>query len=213
MKTIGQIFKGKREQRKITLAEVEKATKIRQKFLEALEKGEYDKLPQAAFTRGFVKNYAEFLGLPTWEILALYRREYDEGKDKKLLPEGVVESGTELTLITPTRLTVFFLALLFLAFFAYLFSGYQQLAGAPLLVVTKPLENSEVNSKEIVVAGKTDQEVVVKINEQMVNVQNGSFNQAIVLSEGLNTITISAIGKRGKTTTVERHIRLLDSNR
>ncbi len=210
MKTIGQIFREKREEKKLTWEEVEKAIKIRKKFLAALEKGEYDKLPQATFTRGFVKNYSEFLGLSANEMLALYRREYDERKVESLLPEGVTKPfEEELVLITPKRLTIFFVFLLLAGFFFYLFSEYRQLAGAPMLMVVSPQENTTTSQKEISVVGKTDPDATIKINNEQVTFKNGSFIQTISLSEGLNTITILATGKRGKSVTIDRHVRLV----
>ena len=73
-----------------TLEEVSKATKIRVSFLECIEKGEYKKLPSGTYAHGFVKNYAKFLGLPENELLALFKREYDEEKFLKVLPEGLL---------------------------------------------------------------------------------------------------------------------------
>ncbi len=116
MKTIGEIFKQKRLHGNITIADVEKATKIRKTYIEALEGGNYDKLPPAAFTRGFVKNYSEFLGLPASEILALYRREFDEQNDKRLLPKSVSEPiYNGIFSLTPKRIT-------YLSVFLLLFS-------------------------------------------------------------------------------------------
>lgn len=212
MKTIGDIFKEKRNEKKLSLEEVERATKIRHKFLTALENGEYDKLPQATFTRGFVKNYSEFLNLSTNEMLALYRREYDETQDKKLLPKGLSETmDNEIVFVTPKRLTIFFIALLFLGFFIYLFNEYNQLAGAPMLMVTSPTENSVVTNKELEVTGKADADVTLKINNQTVSLRDSAFDQTVILTDGLNTITVTATGKRGKTTTIERHVRLLQN--
>ncbi len=210
MKTIGGIFKKKREEKKLDLVQVERATKIRVKYLQALENGDYDKLPQSTFTRGFVKNYSEFLGLPVAEMLALYRREYDETEEKKLLPQGVSETSDQvIALVSPRKVTILLVIFLFLGFFAYLFGQYQQLAGSPSLEIFTPSENSVVSKKDLEVKGKTDPDNTLKINDQTVTLQNGTFDQFVVLTEGLNTITIETIGKRGKTTTIERHVRVL----
>lgn len=210
MKTIGQIFKSKREEKKLDLTQAERATKIRLKYLEALENGDYKKLPQSAFTRGFIKNYSEFLGLPVSEMLALYRREYDKREEKKLLPESVVKE--DLVFITPKRLTIIFIILLFFGFFGYLFWEYQSLAGAPALMVISPSDNSIVSSRSIDVTGRTDPDALVKINDQTVGLQNGIFDQNLELTGGLNTITVTATSKRGKTATVVRHVQLNEIN-
>ena len=63
MKRVGQILKEERLRRKLTLDDIEKYTKIRRKVLEALEEGDYSKLPAETFVKGFIKNYGEFLNL------------------------------------------------------------------------------------------------------------------------------------------------------
>lgn len=68
--TLGQRLRKAREAKRISLAAVEEATRIRRQYLEALEADQYDALPGAVFLRGFVRNYALFLGLDPEEVLA-----------------------------------------------------------------------------------------------------------------------------------------------
>ena len=63
MGQIGEKLKNAREQKNLTLREAEKETKIRISYLEALENEEFDKLPGRVYTMGFLRNYADFLGL------------------------------------------------------------------------------------------------------------------------------------------------------
>ena len=63
MKTVGSILKEARTARNITLAQTEEATKIRLKFLKAIESDDYSGLPSLSYAKGFVKNYSEYLGL------------------------------------------------------------------------------------------------------------------------------------------------------
>ncbi|MGC8838061.1 MAG: RodZ domain-containing protein [Anaerolineae bacterium] len=69
--TLGQRLRKAREARNLSLDAVEEATRIRRQYLEALEADQYDALPGAVFLRGFVRNYALFLGLNPEEMLAL----------------------------------------------------------------------------------------------------------------------------------------------
>ena len=77
---VGEKLYEERVKKGYSLDEVSKATKIRSSFLLAIEKGEYKKLPSSTYVHGFVRNYARFLGLPEHEILALFKRQYDEDK-------------------------------------------------------------------------------------------------------------------------------------
>lgn len=65
-----------REARGLSYQDVEAATRIRTRYLEALETGRYDVMPGGeAQVRGFLRRYAAFLNIPPEEIIALYERE------------------------------------------------------------------------------------------------------------------------------------------
>ena len=84
----GERLKEVRLARDLTLEDVEKSTKIKTSYLEFIENGQYDKLPSVSYAQGFVRNYADFLGLPEKEIMAIFRREFDEEKAYRVLPKG-----------------------------------------------------------------------------------------------------------------------------
>jgi len=69
---IGDLLREAREARGHSLEDVEKATRIRVKYLEALESGDFGVLPSATQARGFLRNYAQFLGLDAEAVLARY---------------------------------------------------------------------------------------------------------------------------------------------
>ena len=60
---LGNTLREERERQKLSLEDIEQGTSIRALYIEAIENGEYDKLPGEVYTRGFIKNYAKFLGL------------------------------------------------------------------------------------------------------------------------------------------------------
>jgi len=66
---IGDILKKEREKQKLSLQDVEQGTSIRAVYLEALENGEYDKLPGEVYAKGFIKNYGNFLELNGEELV------------------------------------------------------------------------------------------------------------------------------------------------
>lgn len=70
---LGQQLKQAREARGLTLYQAEEATHIRRVFLEALEEGRFADLPGGVYARGFVKSYANYLGLDGQELVRLYR--------------------------------------------------------------------------------------------------------------------------------------------
>lgn len=69
MPSIGPLLSERREAMGVTLAEAEVATRIRQKYLAAIERDEWDLLPGEVVGRGFLRNYATYLGLDPTEMI------------------------------------------------------------------------------------------------------------------------------------------------
>jgi cytoskeleton protein RodZ len=72
MEDIGKRLREARERLGLTLDEAERATRIRSHHLEALERGDLDALPSSVQARGFLRNYADFLGLDVEGIMLAY---------------------------------------------------------------------------------------------------------------------------------------------
>src|SRR5262245_12454989 len=70
--TFGEELRREREIRGISLKEISDDTKISKRFLEAIEKNDHKTLPAPVFTRGFVREYARYLGLNTEEMVNRY---------------------------------------------------------------------------------------------------------------------------------------------
>jgi len=71
--SLGRWLRQAREAQGYTLADVEQATRIRRKFLGALETGSWSELPSDVVGRGFLRNYARFLGLDSQQALEKLR--------------------------------------------------------------------------------------------------------------------------------------------
>lgn len=70
--SFGEELRREREIRGISLKEIADATKISRRFLEAIERNDHKTLPAPVFTRGFVREYARYLGLNADEIVNRY---------------------------------------------------------------------------------------------------------------------------------------------
>src|SRR5437773_10880777 len=77
MNSVGEYFKQVREAKGLTLEEVASKTRIHPEFLRALEEGNFSKLPDQVFAKGFVRSYARSLGLD--EEDAMHRFEQSAG--------------------------------------------------------------------------------------------------------------------------------------
>lgn len=72
MEDLGNLLREAREAKGMSLAEVQAVIRIQSKFLEALESGLYHELPTPAHAKGFLRNYARFLGLDPIPLLERY---------------------------------------------------------------------------------------------------------------------------------------------
>lgn len=132
MKTVGTILRETRAEKNISLEQVAKETKIRFKYLEALEKDSYELLPSGTSARGFIKNYADFLGLSPRPILAIFKRDFAKSQKESLLPQGMVRSLDKSRFAWTPRTTIIVAVVIAgLLFLTYLAWQYSFLARTP----------------------------------------------------------------------------------
>lgn len=203
----GERLRSQRLKKKLTLEEVSKATKIKVPFLLAIENGEYEKLPPATYAQGFVRNYANFLDIPEREILAIFRREYDEGKVVKVLPEGLTRKEEfplkRFRLQQATKVIIF----IFITLVSYILFQYRYAIINPPLKISAPNENEVVSSQTITVIGSTDPNASLFVNNDSVSLDSsGNFKKVITVFTGKTTITIRVVNYFGRETIVERNI-------
>src|SRR4051795_2739978 len=86
MAEIGETLREARMRRRIDMTEVETATKIRGKYLRALENEEWSLLPGPTFVKTFLRTYAEYLGLDARSLVEEYRQRYETPATSELTP-------------------------------------------------------------------------------------------------------------------------------
>jgi len=88
---IGDTLREARIKKGLTIRDVEDATKIRGRYLQALEDEDFEALPGPVFAKAFLRTYASFLRLNADELLEEYRRQYEpENLENKKLPKRTV---------------------------------------------------------------------------------------------------------------------------
>jgi cytoskeleton protein RodZ len=86
MPEIGETLRETRMRRRIDMTEVEAATKIRAKYLRALENEEWDLLPGPTFVKTFLRTYAEYLDLDPRLLVEEYRQRYERPSSQEMRP-------------------------------------------------------------------------------------------------------------------------------
>jgi cytoskeletal protein RodZ len=209
MKTTGVILREARLARKLEIEEVSKITKIRVQFIEWLEADNYRELPNATVTKGFIKNYGQFLGLNPNHLLAIFRRDFVENQQGQIMPRGMVEPVTKSSIWTPKSTVIALVVFLFTVFLGYIGYQYYKLVGPPTLIVSSPASNLVTSKDTIEVYGRTDPEATISINNQLVALEKGGiFYVRVQLIPGINKIIITAENKSKKTATIIKNITL-----
>jgi Helix-turn-helix domain/RodZ C-terminal domain len=86
MADIGSTLREARMRARIDINEVETRTKIRAKYLRAIENEEWDLLPGPVYAKSFIRTYGDFLGLDSRMLVDEFRRRYERPTDHDLRP-------------------------------------------------------------------------------------------------------------------------------
>jgi len=207
MRTVGSILKKEREKKGLSHKEIFQIIKIHPRFLEALEESDWSVFSSNVHAKGFLKNYTEYLELNLDEILAFFRREYDEKKNGKKIKNIIKPLSAPRLMLTPglvlATATLAFVTL----FFGYVIYQYRSFAGAPILIIDQPRTDLTVSDLLLNVVGRTDPDADIFLNGQQINLGGkGTFSTNITLAEGVNTLNFIAENKLGKTNKVTRTV-------
>jgi cytoskeletal protein RodZ len=125
---IGRLLEHKRKEQGLSLEEVEQATKIRKRYLMGLEHDDYAVLPDAVYARGFLKTYANYLGLDgeafARELKSTRKPRRERGIDYNSRPETDFDqplmsasglAGTRKRKVSTSAIVTLLVALLVLA--------------------------------------------------------------------------------------------------
>ena len=97
----GELLEQTRQQRGLSLRDVENATKIRTRYLEGLEQENYSLLPDQVYVQGFLKTYANFLGLDGEALAQDFRERRAPRRERGLNYERPRSSEFERPMMSP----------------------------------------------------------------------------------------------------------------
>lgn len=202
MKTISDILKDEREKQGLSIEDVVNAIKIKKSFIAAIERGKFQELPSDTYAMGFVKNYAQFLGISEDRAAALLRREY-EAKRIEVLPKfrKTARPGRKLMLRSPRGYLIFAVVVIVFTYIIYQFSF---LFFGPKLLVAFPKPGQVIYSNSVHVEGTTDPYATVSVNGEDVYVDiAGNFRKTVYIYAGDNKVDVVAKNRYGKETKKE----------
>ena len=187
---------------------MEKKTNISRKHLQALESCTFSELPDGSiYHKNYLKRYLEALDVDA----AAYIKQFEEEELRYMKQPKTSHPRKHIHHLhfgnLPGLIRYAGVAVVILIIAGYL--GYQikHIVDPPKMTVLSPQNGLISDQSSVTVQGKTEKEVRVSINgTEIMNNEEGIFEQSIDLTPGLNTITITAEKKHGKTTVETRHV-------
>ena len=214
-KTIGVLLREKRREKGMSIEQIAEITKIRAEYLTALENSLYTKFPSEVYLKGFLKNYAKFLGIGSDQALALYRREnvVKQTKKKNDLIEKIKDKSSKIV-ITPNRLIAVISGVLLISLLVYLSSYFGTILKKPSLRITAPItidtegEFSFTTQDETVeIVGQLDTNAKVSINGQEISPATvTTFSKTFNLSSDINAFIIKAVSPFGRESQITLNV-------
>ena len=206
---LGILLKQEREKNNLSLEQVVRRTRIRKRYLEALESNDYKDLPHETYTCGILKIYADLLKLDSNKIAKVYKRNQEILKNIKQANEPKMPHpiNSPSFIITPKTFLIAFICLISVVILGYI--GYQffVFSSPPSLTITYPPDGITVKNNSIAIEGEVKNNGELFINDQNLPIEsNGKFRTIVSLQNGVNVIKISAKNKLGKEKILSRKV-------
>lgn len=203
MKSVGVFLKSARIRKRYQIVEVAEKTKIRQEFIRAIEREDWESLSDFSVVAGFVRSIAAVLDLNEEQAAALLRRDYPV---KRAISIPKPDLGKKFVW-NPKLTFLIGVGVVLIVILTYLVFQYQKFVSPPLLTVDVPTEGQTLEVGEVEVRGKTDVDATVKVNNQPAIVDDaGNFRTEIEVSANTSEIEVRARSRSGKETTMNRKI-------
>ena len=205
MKKAGEVLQQARIKKNLSIEEVYEGTKIRPSYIDCIENSDYSAFHSQTTIKGFLKNYAQFLGINPETIVAVYRREQNtkatiqiKKRWKLKLPNISLSPSIFIVLAS------IFIVVGVIGFFTY---QYVQVSQPPKFQILEPANNFTTTQDKIPVRvlREKDESIELQINNKSITSvdENGNFFTVIDLVDGKNQIVVQAINGFRKITRQE----------
>ena len=206
--TLGEKLRALRRGQAVSLEMMENTTHIQHKYIDALERGRYDELPEPLYTRNFIKAYARVLGADETYFIELYEEE--SGRTDLLTPHRMPRMRVHRAwLFAPARfLKVMTFAAIALCVLGYFGWEVNAMIKAPHIIVDGPADGTSAETALVQVHGHVENDdVTLTVNGTQVVVNSDkTFATTVDLSRGLNVITVEGTRRYSQKSTEYRRV-------
>ncbi len=201
MTTVGKLLRDERLKQNLTLKQVEKALRVREKFIVALEEDNWNVFSSKVYITGLITNYSRLLGVNNQKMLLFFRRDYAKKEDVRF------KSRTSSKyLASPTR-RIAMGALMSVLFLFVLYFTYQLklFLAPPKTAIVAPQRSTFRSGEKITVTGKTEKDAAITIfGERVYQDKDGTFTYDFPIKDGKNELIIETTGANGRKSVIKR---------
>ncbi|MDP3800369.1 MAG: helix-turn-helix domain-containing protein [bacterium] len=192
---------------KIRFGDLVTKTGIPAKHLKKIEKGEWCDLPSGVYVKGFLKKYAQVVGLDENELALRYENEWQQICYVDLPKQGN-KTLDKINFLKQFSFRWIVLGFVCASVLFYVGWQFKVILEKPDLNLNYPIESDTiVDNPKIEFRGRVSEDSVLTINNEIVlAAEDGSFTKEVELLNGINTFEIKAVSRFGKETKTTKRV-------
>src|SRR3989338_1476019 len=206
MQTVGQLLKTERIRQNFSIEDIEIKTRIRKKYITAIEESDWKIFPSKTYITGIIKSYGSYLKLDEEKLIPFFRREYEKTDSQKF------KRRLNIQQLTPNAKTYFKIGIILVNLLFIIYFGFQiiRLITPPSVTIISPVTNVlPKRTEKIEFIGKTEKDAIVDINGEKVFIDDtGIFKIQIPLINKKANVKIKVTGANGKITTLTKKLQV-----
>lgn len=204
METLPEYLRATRESFYYDLKDAAHKLNMSERFLDALEKGYYHKLPADVYVLGFLKRIGELYRVDPDVLIEQYRKERNIHDSINKPRPNIKSYDPEAVTLNPKTMGIGILGLFILFVLGYLAFQVQAINRPPDLRITDPADGSHIKTSSLIIQGHTDAGTKLTIEGENNNIfvdSEGNFKALIGIAPGEKILNFVATNNFGKQTT------------
>ena len=207
--TLGARLRARREKLELSPTELAQEISAPEKYIHALEENCYDEFSAKVYALGFLKKILHALAVSDYDSwIQEFLAEWDiQHFHTSKTPVPLPHLGHKLSIITPKRIALGSIGVVFLLMIIFIASRLTTFVRAPKLTIEEPRDEAILDKPIVHVKGTVEKESHLTVNGREITIdQLGNFDETISASAGLTSLEFNAENRFGKKSSVIRNV-------
>ena len=198
-RTIGEALRDARQERNESIEDVERATHVGKKYIAALESNDLKKLPEAVYTKKFVKALALHYGIDPDTVAENLLTEMAAGAGAMTNRHPINFVAGRSLVSTPILMKSVAITLVLIGILGYFAYSVRSILKPPAITLYSPHDDQVFANGRVVLEGVTEREVDLAVNGEPVSIEaDGSFKDVLNLPPGVSSLRLIAKKKHSR---------------